>query len=1002
MLALYNEFCDQAQKKFGSSAFAFIQVGSFFEIYGDHKNSTALKIASDILQLSVVQRSEKNGYWIAGLPMCSIDKFSKILLKNNYTVVLITDVEKSNNKTQKNTKQITKVISPSCRITDSFDNLYQTEEDTSILVSILLYIANKSEHKLCLSFSNTDNGKLTVIPMIIEDDLNVLYEKCSEILKTISGLCEVLLSVVYESDEIEISEDMTKSKCGVRGILTHYKTYTLEICKNTFLDSGIFQKTAMERYFKNHQNIYQDIFKNIGISQGHEVGNLILMLTFLENHGEIFVTNLELPEQLNYSSDRTETFLKCYNGVFEKMHIFSRDSTNKQSIFENLNRTRTSAGKQLFGDYMRNPITDCEKLNARYEIVECIKNSRDFMNILKDNLNICDLDKLNRRFCTKLFKACDLPKVFQSNKKIMNIYDYINRGNDTQITLKTLKSDLPDEKDYDTFLKYDAFLKETFQIEKIESYTGNSGNRKLTGGYSIFQKNVFPEIDANFDKYEAILTDLENLCSILSESIMKKNKKCSKTQKLISIEKSEKGGHTLSTTKTRGENIDPLLLEKHNIRKDNSKSTTGLKSPFILNCSEKLAHLDELIGKQIENAMIDIQNTIRENYSGCLQQFSKWMSRTDVFYSFATLAIEFNLKKPIIIENEEHESFIKATAIRNLLVENVLEKHQRNYIPNDVLISPDESYLLFGCNSSGKSTLLRAIVQSVVLSQCGCFVPATNFEFYPFAKVFVRLGNNDDELNLMSSFTKECSEINQILENSNKNSLVVTDECCNSSETTSATAIVASVIECLAIKRSSFIFATHFFQLLNIPSIQNLPCLKICHLKVYVSPENTLVFERILSDGPGIKSYGILVCKKICKNKTFLKRLERNSIKLEVVQGSDKPTPNSVKLRITNNIIENLSKKPKISKYNKNIIVESCQICQYSPNTKNDAFLEVHHLTMQCKFKNEPYIEGLRRDASCNLTVLCRHCHNDVHKNKIEISGYTQTENGNSLNYQIK
>ena len=37
-----------------------------------------------------------------------------------------------------------------------------------------------------------------------------------------------------------------------------------------------------------------------------------------------------------------------------------------------------------------------------------------------------------------------------------------------------------------------------------------------------------------------------------------------------------------------------------------------------------------------------------------------------------------------------------------------------------------------------------------------------------------------------------------------------------------------------------------------------------------------------------------------------------------------------------------------------------------------------------------------------NLVILCKKCHQDVHKNKIEIKGYKETTDGIKLDYTIK
>ena len=94
--------------------------------------------------------------------------------------------------------------------------------------------------------------------------------------------------------------------------------------------------------------------------------------------------------------------------------------------------------------------------------------------------------------------------------------------------------------------------------------------------------------------------------------------------------------------------------------------------------------------------------------------------------------------------------------------------------------------------------------------------------------------------------------------------MVLADEFCASTESDSATIIVASTLETLSLKRASYLFATHLFQLLELESTRTLPGLNVKHLKVD-SKNDSLIFARTLTDGPPERrDYGVIVGKKIC------------------------------------------------------------------------------------------------------------------------------------------
>ena len=70
----------------------------------------------------------------------------------------------------------------------------------------------------------------------------------------------------------------------------------------------------------------------------------------------------------------------------------------------------------------------------------------------------------------------------------------------------------------------------------------------------------------------------------------------------------------------------------------------------------------------------------------------------------------------------------------------------REFIPNDVYAAPFQNFItITGTNGSGKSTYLKQIAISVILAQCGSYVPAVE------AHVPVRI---NDILPMLKSFSR--------------------------------------------------------------------------------------------------------------------------------------------------------------------------------------------------------------------------------------------------------
>jgi DNA mismatch repair protein MutS len=159
------------------------------------------------------------------------------------------------------------------------------------------------------------------------------------------------------------------------------------------------------------------------------------------------------------------------------------------------------------------------------------------------------------------------------------------------------------------------------------------------------------------------------------------------------------------------------------------------------------------------------------------------------------------------------------------------------YIPNDISLGTTaenniNGILLYGLNSSGKSTCMKAVGLSIVMAQSGLFVPATEFSYSPYESLLARITGNDNILKGLSSFALEMTELRAILKRASPKTMVLGDEVCRGTENISAISLVTSTIERLSKTGSNFIFATHLHKVAEMESIKMLDNVKAFHLTV--------------------------------------------------------------------------------------------------------------------------------------------------------------------------
>ena len=296
------------------------------------------------------------------------------------------------------------------------------------------------------------------------------------------------------------------------------------------------------------------------------------------------------------------------------------------------------------------------------------------------------------------------------------------------------------------------------------------------------------------------------------------------------------------------------------------------KEALILRAEEKAAELEyQLFTKVREHC---------KQYSDELQDLAKTLSLLDMMQSFAKVSNENNYVKPDINDN----GIIDIKNGRHPVIESTID----NYVPNDVKMSNEDYIMLItGPNMSGKSTYMRELALIAVMSQIGCFVPASSAKLPIFDAIYTRIGAADDIVSGQSTFMVEMNEVNNALKFATKNSLILFDEIGRGTATYDGMALAQAIIEYIHENvKCKTMFSTHYHELTVLDK-------DLSHLfNVHVSAEEVngdIVFMHKVFKGSASQSYGINVAKLadipldiILRAKDILNRLEDSSNKKKV------------------------------------------------------------------------------------------------------------------------
>ena len=241
------------------------------------------------------------------------------------------------------------------------------------------------------------------------------------------------------------------------------------------------------------------------------------------------------------------------------------------------------------------------------------------------------------------------------------------------------------------------------------------------------------------------------------------------------------------------------------------------------------------------------------------------------------------------------------------------------------------------------------------MAQAGMYVPCTQFHYKPYRAIFSRILGNDNLFKGLSTFAVEMSELRMILNMSDENSLIMGDELCSGTETESALSIFVSGLTHLHKKGATFIFATHFHEIVHYEEIKRMERLSLGHMSVhYDRALDALVYDRILKEGPGNKTYGLEVCKSLHLPDEFLQ--EAYAIRAKYFPDTVGALANE------------------ITPYNAKKVRGLCEMCQTALGE------EIHHLAPQKDADKDGYIGTFHKNHPANLMSVCEACHLAAHR----------------------
>ena len=928
-IELYNTYT----KKYGSKTAIFLMVGSFYELYDIMNTETGETKCNvrEIFDIICIQLSNKKKDFgknhdalFAGFPDYVMHKWAGRLTSIGWTVIVVDQVKDSKGKVKE--RKVSRILSPSTHI----ENI-QSNETPYIMTFYFQGVTNQPPNfgaailDLSTGKTHTYLGKANGRPDIWTAD---------DLIQMISVFQPKEILVYWKSD-IPIEEAYFKRVFGLQNIPIHIRNIDKNHTDNFSID--LVRSEYLRKIYSIKSLLPEKVF--LGLRSEYEELALLYLLQFIEEHYPSILKSFHRNEPWI-----PDTRLMCGNHALTQLQMTAINQN--ECVIGLFNAAITPMGKRAIKLRLLSPYSQANEIRARLnEVKELMEWPENTQKKLDRQLRfMCDLPRLHRKLLCGLITCQEISSLFQTYNSIENIILHITP---------------------------DTILKQPFKFEQwttyITSFKENFSEEKAmqdSNDITAFNTEKYTEIGAVEDKIKTVMNDFQFLIKEVAV-----NAEVNEDALRLESREKEPFGIKCSCATLR-------QLKKNSKKLPDGTKVTELKSggwfdcKLLQNLNQKLVKLREELKSLIHKYLIEACYNISEAGEKIWVLIEDWVQHIDCTQCIVRISNKLGFSCPNIEDvTEESGSGFTITNIRHPLVEATASRV--SYVTHDVSLGMNgiNGWLVYGMNASGKSTLMKATGIAILLAQAGCFVPATEMILRPFKAIYTRILNQDNLFSGLSSFAVEMSELRDILVNSNQNTLVLGDELCSGTESTSAQALVSAGIQYLCEKNAKFIFATHLHDIPNVIDTKSL-CVEVWHLHVDYDPiSKVLKYDRSLRKGSGSSLYGLEVARAMDLPFAFIEQALKNR---HVIDGST-------------DVI-----KAKNSSWNSSIIRKECEKCgaQFSKE------LEVHHIKERNSAVNGILENGTHMNNIRNLIVVCQKCHDSIHSNSIEIGSVIQTSEG--------
>jgi DNA mismatch repair protein MutS len=509
------------------------------------------------------------------------------------------------------------------------------------------------------------------------------------------------------------------------------------------------------------------------------------------------------------------------------------------TLYSLLNTTQTAMGARLLRHWLHHPMQDRNLVMKRHEAVGELIQNNTYFTLNQPLKNIGDIERITARVALKSARPRDLSGLSASLQQLPLLQTQLLHSQTS--LLQTLGSNLT---------------------------APNAVIHLLATAIKAEPSVVLREGGVIADGYDAELDELRALQNNHGEFLLQ-YEAAEKVRTGISnlkVEYNSVHGFYIEMSRTQAETAPAEYRRRQTLKNVERFITPELKAfeDKVLSANDRALAREKLLFTEVLEQLMP--------YITALQTNAGAVASLDVLSCFAERAETLKYVAPEFTT----EAGIQIVGGRHPVVESIAQP----FIANDVVLNPYRQLLLItGPNMGGKSTFMRQTALIVLLTHCGCYVPASSAKIGEIDRIMTRIGASDDLAGGRSTFMVEMTETANILHNATDKSLVLLDEIGRGTSTFDGLSLAWAVAKQLLEKNRSYtLFATHYFELTRI--VDEFKQAANVHLDA-VEHGSNIVFMHKVEEGAANQSYGLQVAQLAGIPKSVVATAKRKLIQLE-------------------------------------------------------------------------------------------------------------------------